>query len=253
MMKSIFESLALRAGEEILKVYARDFSVSMKDDNSPVTEADHLANEVIMDGLTKEFPNIKIISEESSDTHHLKQSDNRTFFIIDPLDGTKEFVKKNGEFTVNIAYVENGFPVLGVVYSPVLKQLYIGGEKIGSFKNGNPISVKPAHKKLRVVGSRSHLNRETKEYLEHWDQDYEFKGIGSSLKFCLVAEGQADFYPRIGPIKEWDTAAAQAVVEGAGGLVIEAENFQRLEYGKESLLSPSFLCLSGIEILGNLK
>ncbi|GAB4422363.1 MAG: 3'(2'),5'-bisphosphate nucleotidase CysQ [Bacteriovoracaceae bacterium] len=252
-MRDYLEDLARQAGKKILEVYSRDFNVVIKQDNSPVTEADHLANEVIVHGLKKKYPEIEVISEESLETHQGIHDFSKTFFIVDPLDGTKEFIKKNGEFTVNIAYVENGFPSLGVVYAPVGDVMYSGGEKLGSFKNGHPIHVtKNAPHFLRVVGSRSHMNRETEDFLKNWDKNYQFKGIGSSLKFCLVAEGAADLYPRIGPIKEWDTAAAQAVVEGAGGQVVDANTIERLSYGKSSLLSPSFLCVSRLDILGNL-
>lgn len=252
-MRTFLEDLARQAGEKILEVYSRDFDVILKQDNSPVTEADHLANEVIMEGLKKKYPTIDVISEESLHTHQGIHEFPQTFFIVDPLDGTKEFIKKNGEFTVNIAFVENGYPKLGVVYAPVGDKMYSGGLVEGTFKNGLKIHVAQDNPHfLRVVGSRSHMNRETEDFLKNWDKNYQFKGIGSSLKFCLVAEGEADLYPRIGPIKEWDTAAAQAVVEGAGGQVVDAKTLERLSYGKSSLLSPSFLCVSRLDILGNL-
>jgi len=252
-MKEILNKIALEAGAAILKVYAQDFNIVMKEDKSPVTDADHAANDIILAGLAKHFPDITVISEENIETHDHSGNLPAKFFIIDPLDGTKEFIKKNGEFTVNIGYIENGYPAWGVVYVPVTNTLYCGGKELGTEKNNQKISVNlKLNNVLKVVGSRTHLNCETEEFLEKWDREYEFHGVGSSVKFCMVAEGSADVYPRIGPIKEWDTAAAQAVVEGAGGLVVDAFSFERLSYGKKSLLSPSFVCISSLEVLGNL-
>lgn len=252
-MKEILNKIARDAGAAILKVYTQDFNIVMKADKSPVTDADHAANEVILIGLAKHFPDITVISEENIETHDHSGNLPEKFFIIDPLDGTKEFIKKNDEFTVNIGFIEKGFPAWGVVYVPVTDTLYCGGQGLGAERNNQKIVVnKNPASVLRVVGSRSHLNQETEDFLTKWNREYEFQGVGSSVKFCMVADGSADVYPRIGPIKEWDTAAAQAVVEGAGGLVIDAFNFERLSYGKKSLLSPSFVCVSSLEVLGNL-
>jgi len=252
-MKEILNQIAREAGAAILKVYAQDFNIVMKADKSPVTDADHAANEIILQGLAKHFPDVTVISEECVESHDHSGNLPDKFFIIDPLDGTKEFIKKNDEFTVNIGYIENGYPKWGVVYVPVTDTLYCGGQGLGAEKNNQKINVNHnLTKVLKVVGSRTHLNQETEDFLAKWNREYEFHGVGSSVKFCMVADGSADVYPRIGPIKEWDTAAAQAVVEGAGGLVVDAYSFERLLYGKKSLLSPSFVCISSLEVLGNL-
>jgi 3'(2'), 5'-bisphosphate nucleotidase len=245
-------AIAQEAGDEIMKIYARDFSVETKDDKSPLTEADKKSNEVILKGLKELSPEIPFISEETKLTPYEERKNWRQFWLIDPLDGTKEFIKKNGEFTVNIALIENGVPVVGIVHVPAQNKTYYGAKGIGSFKSaiGNPQSVirNDSHyaskERVVVVASRSHLSEETLQFIEDLKtkgKEVEFLSSGSSLKFCLVAEGAADVYPRFGPTMEWDTAAAHAVVMYAGKEVINYETKQPLIYNKENLLNPWFI------------
>jgi len=235
---------ALRAGDAILQIYARDFEVELKADESPLTEADKAAHCIICDAL--EETGLPILSEESKAVAYEQRKGWERYWLVDPLDGTKEFIKKNGEFTVNIALVENGRPVMGVVYAPVLQTVYYGiahgagsGEP-GAWKaadcpgqtvdeilsSSSPCSMRhaPGAAPLRVVASRSHCNDETKKFIEDLEAVYgaaERVSSGSSLKLCMVADGAADIYPRIAPTMEWDTAAAHAVVEASGGRVVE--------------------------------
>jgi 3'(2'), 5'-bisphosphate nucleotidase len=245
-------SIARNAGDEIMKIYARDFAVEVKDDKSPLTEADKKANAVILDGLWKLFPDIPYISEETKLTAYDERRNWKRFWLIDPLDGTKEFIKKNGEFTVNIALVEDGVPVIGVVHVPAQNKTYYGAKGIGSFKaethdSSSPISNDSHYSdkdKVVVVASRSHLSDETVQFVDELKakgKEVDFLSSGSSLKFCLVAEGEADVYPRFGPTMEWDTAAAQAVAMYAGKKVINYETKQPLVYNKENLLNPWFI------------
>jgi 3'(2'), 5'-bisphosphate nucleotidase len=245
-------SIARNAGDEIMKIYARDFQVELKADKSPLTEADRKANEIIFDGLESLFSDIPFMSEESKMIPYEKRRDWKRFWLIDPLDGTKEFVKKNGEFTVNIALIEEGVPVIGVVHVPVQNTTYYGVKGLGSFKSEirNPQSQikNETHysekQKVIVVASRSHLSDETVQFVDELKakgKEVEFRSSGSSLKFCLVAEGEADVYPRFGPTMEWDTAAAQAVAMYAGKKVINYETKQPLVYNKENLLNPWFI------------
>lgn len=238
------------AGAEIMKVYAQDFDVQTKADDSPLTIADKLSNEVIVTGLQALYPDIAFISEETKLTPYEERKKWNTFWLIDPLDGTKEFIKKNGEFTVNIALIENGTPVLGVVYVPVTGVTYFGHKERGSFKiqntqqqiHGGEHYTKKS--KVNVVGSRSHLSDETLQFVEQLKAEgkkVNFVSSGSSLKLCLVAEGAADVYPRFGPTMEWDTAAAHAVALYAGRQVLNAVNKQPLLYNKENLLNPWFV------------
>lgn len=246
-------AIAEKAGEAIMEIYARDFTVETKGDSSPLTEADKKANTVILDGLKNLYPAIPFISEETKLTPYEERKNWTRFWLIDPLDGTKEFIKKNGEFTVNIALIENGIPVLGVVYVPAKKETYAGVKNLGSFKkedradtfdliqNTIHYSTKPS---VIVVGSRSHLSDETLQFVEDLKaqgKNVEFNSSGSSLKFCLVAEGKADVYPRFGPTMEWDTAAAHAVALYAGKNVMNHETKQPLTYNKENLLNPWFV------------
>ena len=246
-------SLAQKAGDAIMEVYKRDFSVETKDDNSPLTEADKKSNEVILTGLKEKYPTIPFISEENKLTPYSERKDWKTFWLIDPLDGTKEFIKKNGEFTVNIALIENGIPVVGVVYVPAQNKTYYGVKGEGSFKlegrNAQPASILnkqhySTKNKVVVVGSRSHLDENTLAFVEQLKaegKEVEFNSSGSSLKFCLVAEGKADVYPRFAPTMEWDTGAAQAVVLYAGKNVFDRNTGQPLKYNKENLLNPFFI------------
>jgi 3'(2'), 5'-bisphosphate nucleotidase len=239
-------SIAKQAGKKILKIYEKGFSVEYKDDRSPLTEADKASNNLIVNKLTGLYPNIPILSEESKNIPFEKRKNWKYFWLIDPLDGTKEFIKKNGEFTVNIALIHSNRPILGVVYVPVKDILYYA-DKNGSFKqekNNNPEKLKPKENnrdKLIVAASRSHFNKETKEYIESLGKEYELISAGSALKLCLVAEGKADIYPRLGPTMEWDTAAAHSIVKFAGKKVINYEANEELTYNKENLLNPWFI------------
>ncbi|WP_227593000.1 3'(2'),5'-bisphosphate nucleotidase CysQ [Kangiella spongicola] len=244
-------NIAVEAGHSVMSIYEKDFNVQEKSDHSPLTEADLASHRCIVHALQKLTPSIPILSEESADIPWTERQSWEHYWLIDPLDGTKEFIKRNGEFTVNIALVSNGIPILGVVYAPVKEILYFGGigangESLGAWKqvdhNKEPISVSSqAHKPIRVVGSRSHQSDEMQSYLSKFD-DYEFIPMGSSLKICLVAEGKADIYPRFGPTSEWDTAAAHAVLKAAGGSCVTYEKNDELMYNtKESLLNPYFI------------
>ncbi|MBC8206032.1 MAG: 3'(2'),5'-bisphosphate nucleotidase CysQ [Kiritimatiellales bacterium] len=232
---------ALRAGDAILQIYARDFEVEFKADESPLTEADKAAHHIICDAL--EDTGLPILSEESKTVAYEERKAWTTYWLVDPLDGTKEFIKKNGEFTVNIALIENGRPVMGVVYAPVLGIVYCGtldvergvsnawkaedcsGKTVAEVMELSvplPTSHIP-HSTIKVVASRSHCNEETRKFIEALEEArgaVELVSSGSSLKLCMVAEGSAEVYPRIAPTMEWDTAAAQAVVEASGGRVV---------------------------------
>ena len=233
-------------GKEILKIYERDFNIEYKEDNSPLTEADKLSNNMIASELKNLYPNIPIITEESKHIPYEKRKDWDYFWLVDPLDGTKEFIKKNGEFTINIALIKKNTPILGVVYVPVKDILYYA-DKNGSFKQEKSIITKLEPKetqpkeKLIIVASRSHFNEETKNYIENLGKKYEFISAGSALKLCLVAENKADLYPRLGPTMEWDTAAAHAVVKFAGKKVINYETNEELIYNKQNLMNPWFV------------
>jgi len=259
--------IAVQAGQEIMEIYKKDFSVEFKDDKSPLTEADKHSNEVIIAGLKKLDRQYPILSEENKVVAYSERKCWKTFWLVDPIDGTKEFINKNGEFTVNIALVEDGAPVMGVVYAPALETLYYGMKDHGAFRkiSGKTESLpaiknNPAESKIiRVVASRSHLNQETSDFIDSIAEQYpdcEIEAVskGSSLKLCMVAEGSADIYPRVAPTMEWDTAAAQGVVEAAGKFVYNFDRFSidriqskseadmpKLTYNKENLLNPYFI------------
>ncbi|MCC2616846.1 3'(2'),5'-bisphosphate nucleotidase CysQ [Aestuariibacter halophilus] len=248
------ERIARQAGAAIMDIYQQDFGVYEKQDASPLTDADLAAHNVIVKGLSG-LSELPILSEESADIDWQTRQQWDRYWLVDPLDGTKEFIKKNGEFTVNIALIDNGKPVLGVVYAPALDVCYVGIDQHGAFKisegQRSPITPK-AHQQgetWKVVGSRSHQSPEIQALLERLPGDTELVAMGSSLKLCLVAEGAAHLYPRLGPTSEWDTGAAQAVVEAAGGsvTVIDSDDPLRedaapLRYNqKESVLNPYFL------------
>ena len=240
------EKTSIKAGNAILEIYeTADFGVEIKSDDSPLTKADLAAHNVIVDDLKKMTPDVPILSEESANIPFNIRSQWNKYWLVDPLDGTKEFIKKNGEFTVNIALIEDGNPILSVVYVPVKKMTYSAAKGYGAFKSINGerkkiYSHKPARNIPVVVGSRSHISEEVKLYLDKLGE-HEMTAMGSSLKFCLVAEGLADLYPRFGLTSEWDTAAAQCIVEQAGGRVVTLDN-QALTYNaKESLLNPFFM------------
>lgn len=250
---------SVEAGEEIMKVYNSDFSYEIKDDTSPLTIADKNANDIINSYLVD--TNIPIISEENAQISYAIRKEWNTCWIVDPLDGTKEFIKRNGEFTVNIALIEMGVPVLGVIYVPEKKVLYYGNvQKKETYKvtldNHNTsideiieksnliISKKDNSNKIKVVGSRSHMNDETLDFINNLKskkKEVEIISKGSSLKFCLVAEGDADVYPRFAPTMEWDTAAAHAICKACGVSVISKETNKELSYNKENLLNPWFI------------
>lgn len=249
-MVATFRRLALLGGDAILEVYGRDdFGVRSKSDESPVTEADEAADRVISAGLRAAFPDIPLVTEEQSDTHNLSVS---TFLIVDPLDGTKEFVQRRGDFTVNIAMVEDGVPTLGIVYAPAKGRLFYttatgaAVEEAGDFAKDvpgptTPIRVSTANNAaLRIVASKSHRSPELEAYIDRY-QVADSVAAGSSLKFCLVAVGEADFYPRLGPTMEWDTAAGDAVLRGAGGAVVDRMTLKPLAYGKADFRNPHFL------------
>lgn len=253
------EAIARKAGDAIMTIYnARNFNeriaVQAKGDDSPLTQADLAAHNIIVEGLEKlsdrTLAGLPILSEESAVTPWEVRNTWEMYWLVDPLDGTKEFIKRNGEFTVNIALVSDGIPIAGVVYAPAINTLYVGIEGRGAWKNNQPIPTMPDHSKddkeriLRVVGSRSHHSPEMQQYLDSLNQPYELIPMGSSLKLCLVAEGAADLYPRLGLTSEWDTAAAHAVVIAAGGSVTTISSGNLIYNRKESLLNPSFICFS---------
>ncbi|HMM08977.1 MAG TPA: 3'(2'),5'-bisphosphate nucleotidase CysQ [Paracoccus solventivorans] len=248
----IFEMrrLALEAGELILDIYRRpDFEVRAKDDASPVTEADEAADALISSGLRAAFPDIPLVTEEQQATHGQSLS---SFLIVDPLDGTKEFVQRRGDFTVNIAYVQDGVPLHGVVYAPARGRLFYtlaeGGavEETGPFGPApgtvHPIGVNPTpdNRALMVVASKSHRDQATDDYIARYAVR-DMTSAGSSLKFCLVATGEADLYPRLGRTMEWDTAAGDAVLRGAGGEVVRFDDHSPLTYGKPGFENPFFI------------
>jgi 3'(2'), 5'-bisphosphate nucleotidase len=243
--------LAQRAGDAILSVYGEQFEVTHKSDQSPLTLADLRAHEIIVAGLHALTPDVPVLSEEASDIPFEQRRQWSRYWLVDPLDGTKEFVSRNGEFTVNIALIDNHAPVLGVVQVPVKNTTYTGAVGVGAFRKIDahaPQALRvqaPAASPLRIVGSRSHRGDTLDQYLPQL-APYELIAVGSSLKFCLIAEGSADFYPRFGPTSEWDTAAAQAVVEAAGGAVVTTDG-KPLRYNtKAELLNPHFLVYGDI-------
>ena len=243
----VARALALSAGDKIMEIYARDnFEVRQKADDSPVTEADEAADALISAGLRAAFPDIAVVTEEQADSHSLSAD---RFFIVDPLDGTKEFVHRRGDFTVNIALVENGTPVLGVVFAPAKKRLFYtdaSGQTVEESLDG---SLKPLHVStpdndgLIVVASKSHRDAATDAYINKYNVA-DSAAAGSSLKFCLVAAGEADLYPRLGRTMEWDTAAGHAVLLGAGGQVVRFDDHSALTYGKPRYENPFFIALS---------
>jgi 3'(2'), 5'-bisphosphate nucleotidase len=240
-------AIANRASRAILEIYDSDFAVELKDDRSPLTAADRAAHAIIVEGLSALLPVFPILSEESAGNEIEDRRSWPRYWLVDPLDGTKEFIKRNGEFTVNIALIDGHEPVLGVVVAPVLGTAYAGAVGSGAFRQSGgqrePITVRrPAADPLRVVGSRSHASPELAAFLDTLGP-HEMKPMGSSLKICLVAAGDADLYPRLGPTSEWDTAAAQAVLIAAGGSMMDLSG-QPLAYNaRESLLNPHFLAL----------
>ena len=236
--------IAVLAGEAILEIYQRDFAVQTKADESPLTEADLAAHNVIINALQIATPDIPILSEEAANISWEERQTWQTFWLVDPLDGTKEFIKKNGEFTVNIALIHNNKPVLGVVYAPVLDKLYFADEN-GAFLTEKgatrrlQIQAPVAGEVIKIVGSRSHPSPDLAEYLTRFDQ-YEMVPVGSSLKFCMVAEGTAHIYPRLGPTMNWDTGAGHCVAEQAGATVCLLDGSALRYNHQDSLLNPYF-------------
>ena len=236
---------AKAAGEIILSVYEKDFEVEFKNDNSPLTIADQKANDIIEKHLIK--TNIPVLSEEGSHAPYFERKQWDLVWIVDPLDGTKEFVNRNGEFTVNIALIRKGKPVLGVIYVPVSKCLYYGSSN-GSFKifnaKHNKLPLKKTNKVFTVVGSRSHMNVETEKYLEELKKEngiIEIISMGSSIKICLVAEGVADVYPRFAPTMEWDTAAGHAIANYAGKKLVDLATKEEMVYNRPNLKNNWFI------------
>ena len=240
---------AFEAGKEILKVYETDFSVETKSDDSPLTLADQAGHDKIVSFLNE--TNIPILSEEGKHLPFNQRKEWDSFWLVDPLDGTKEFVKRNGEFTVNIALIKNNIPVMGVIYVPVQDVMYYGFDdkafKIENYSTKAEIQSLPIEYKRKVftiVGSRSHMSKETQLFFEDMKKTHgelELLAVGSSLKLCMVAEGKADIYPRYAPTMEWDTGAGHAIVKAAGFKVVQYQSNEELVYNKENLLNPWFL------------
>ncbi|MEL7114384.1 MAG: 3'(2'),5'-bisphosphate nucleotidase CysQ [Pseudomonadota bacterium] len=250
--------LALEAGDLIMGVYGEDdFQVKSKSDDSPVTVADELADAHIAAGLRAAFPGVPLVTEEQAASHTIQSS---TFLIVDPLDGTKEFIKRRGDFTVNIAYVEDGVPVHGVVYAPARGRLFytrpdgVSVEETGDLDKDTPgptepLSVTtPDNAALMVVASKSHRDQATDDYIAKYAVS-DMTSAGSSLKFCLVAAGEADLYPRLGRTMEWDTAAGDAVLRGAGGKMVRFDDHTTFTYGKPGFENPFFIAYApGVEL-----
>ena len=246
--------IAKDAGKAIMEIYNQDFGVEFKSDNTPLTIADRKANEIIVTALNQ-LPvnsflqqNIPILSEEGRNVPYDERKNWEYFWLIDPLDGTKEFVKKNGEFTINIALIYKDVPIIGVVYSPALNVCYWAKRNEGAFKDGEKLPIKANRQRdvYKIVASRSHMSNETKDFIEAIDTDKEkvIISIGSSLKICLVAEGEANIYPRLGPTMEWDTAAAHAIVNESNALFnkyIKNGPYQKHLYNKKNLLNDWFV------------
>jgi len=248
---------SIEGGHAIMEVYASDFAVEHKDDKSPLTLADKNCNEIIENILIN--TNIPILSEEGAKTTYEKRKDWKYSWLVDPLDGTKEFVKRNGEFTVNIALIHNGNPIMGVIYVPVKEELYFAMKGIGSYKvslnsgienletliaSSDKLPINHKRANYVIVGSRSHMSAETEVFFEQKKKEHgnvEIMAVGSSLKLCMVAEGKADAYPRYAPTMEWDTGAGHAIVKYAGFSVKQYNSSEDVVYNKENLLNPWFL------------
>lgn len=246
----VIRRLSIEAGNKIMEIYdADDFEVKVKSDDSPVTEADEAADAIISAGLRAAFPGVMLVTEEQSESHTAK---GETFLIVDPLDGTKEFIHRRGDFTVNIAYVEKGVPQRGVVYAPAKNRMFFtqadgqAVEETGDFAldtigDVSAINVADSdNAALMVVASKSHRDQATEDYINKYAVK-DSKSAGSSLKFCLIATGEADIYPRVGRTMEWDTAAGHAVLLGAGGKVVRFDDHSPLTYGKEDFANPFFI------------
>ncbi len=238
-------AIAKEAGDAIMEIYKKDFAVEYKEDDSPLTEADTKANEIICSALEELYPNIPIMSEENKQTAYEVRKHWEYYWCIDPIDGTKEFIKKNDEFTINIALIYKDTPILGVVYAPAIDEMYKAKKGEGAYKNGERLPLKInqyPEEKLYVVASKSHLSEETQEFIDNLEtKEIEQVSKGSSLKLCMVATGKADIYPRLAPTMEWDTAAADAIVREAGKMTYSYETNQPMIYNKGNLLNPWFV------------
>ena len=240
-------TIAKEAGGAIMQIYKQDFEVEYKQDSSPLTLADKRANDIIEDGLDQLSINFPILSEEGKDIPYEERRYWEYFWLVDPLDGTKEFVKKNGEFTVNVALIHKDTPVLGVVYAPALDVCYWAKQNEGAFKDGQrlPLKTKNQRQTYRIVASRSHMSDDTQAFINAIDTDKEKEliSIGSSLKICLIAEGEADIYPRLGPTMEWDTGAAHAITNESGKSFrrYKIGQYSKHKYNKENLLNEWFV------------
>jgi len=249
---------SLKGGKAIMDIYSSDFTVEHKDDKSPLTLADKKCNKVIVDDLKN--TDIPFLSEEGLNIPYSERKDWEYSWLVDPLDGTKEFIKRNGEFTVNIALIHNGSPIMGVIYVPVKEDLYFALEGVGSYKKSSFIEtieniddlilksislpIVTERDSYIVVGSRSHMSKETEEFFNQKKQQHgnvEIMAVGSSLKLCMIAEGKADVYPRYAPTMEWDTGAGDAICRMAGFKVLQYNSEIPVEYNKEDLLNPWFL------------
>lgn len=254
----VFRRLAIEAGSAIMDIYNQNnFEIKIKNDDSPVTIADEAADKIIYNGLKEVFPDVPIVTEEQANTHTEKAN---AFFIIDPLDGTKEFIHRRGDFTVNIAYVVDGIPVMGVVYAPAKKRLFYTNkdfksvEEFGLHKPKDTGELKyinvsrPNLNQLVVVASKSHRDEALEKYIAKYNVA-DSRAAGSSLKFCLIAVGEADLYPRLGRTMEWDTAAGHAILNCAGGCVVRYDDHKPLVYGKPFFENPFFIaCSPGINL-----
>ena len=239
-------ALAKLAGDEIMKSFRDQFEIFHKRDSSPVTNADRASEKIIVEGLRKLTPNFPVIAEEEVASGRKVKVSTEAFWLVDPLDGTKEFIKKNNEFTVNIALLKENQPIFGVVFAPALDILYWGCENKGSYRSNiknsyNSISVNSQlSDPVQIAGSRSHPSIKMNAFTSQFEK-YEVKPMGSSLKICLVADGSVHFYPRLGPTMEWDTAAAHAVLRAAEGEMMKYGTNEPLEYNKRNLLNPEFI------------
>lgn len=254
--KALIDSLLpiiARAGEAIMAIYDGDFAVHKKDDNSPLTLADLESQRIILRALNLLTPEIPVLSEESAQAPWSQRRSWRSLWVVDPLDGTREFVKRNGEFTVNLALIVDHEPVIGIIGVPAQRLAYWGGAGLGAFiQPGDgapePVRVSAPGQPVRVAGSRSHASPQTAHYLRGL-RDFELLSVGSALKFCLIAQGKADLYPRFGPTSEWDTAAGQAILEAAGGQVTRMDG-HRLRYNcRESLINGDFVAFNHRSVL----
>jgi 3'(2'), 5'-bisphosphate nucleotidase len=251
------KQIAKDAGVAIMNIYSKDFEIEYKDDKSPLTEADKASNEIICDELNKEYPNIPILSEENKLIEYGDRKDWEYYWCIDPIDGTKEFIKRNGEFTVNIALIYKDTPVLGVVYAPAIDRMYSAKKGLGAYLNDKKLPLEKGDREFVVVASKSHLSEETQKFIDDIKPKYPNliqQSMGSSLKLCMVADGSADIYPRVAPTMEWDTAAAHAIVLESGKRVYKydesinaleylshSEKLKEVVYNKEDLLNPYFV------------